>query len=324
MANDLGPFHVPVMATRCVDLIEPAITGVDNPVIIDATVGLGGHTELLLERFSQAQVIGVDRDPQALEEAKHRLKRFSERFIPTHATYGELERIARTHASGPVRAVLMDLGVSSMQIDQPQRGFSYSQDAPLDMRMNPTTGDTAADLLREASETQLRTILRDYGEEKFAHRIASRIVAQRVSEPITSSGQLVELIRQAIPAPARRTGGNPAKRTFQALRIAVNEELDILTLALPQALNLLDIGGRLVVMAYHSLEDRIVKRIFARGAESATPPGLPVELPGQQPYLRLLTRGAEQANAQEIEENPRARSVRLRAVEKTADVRKED
>lgn len=324
MANDLGPLHVPVMATRCVDLIEPAITGVTNPVIIDATVGLGGHTELMLERFAQAQVIGVDRDPQALEEAKHRLRAFAERFTPVHATYSELAQIAHNHALGPVRAVLMDLGVSSMQIDQPQRGFSYSQDAPLDMRMNPTTGDTAADLLREASETQLRSILRDYGEEKFAHRIASRIVTQRVSEPITTSGQLVELIRQAIPAPARRTGGNPAKRTFQALRIAVNEELDILTQALPEALNLLGIGGRIVVMSYHSLEDRIVKKIFARGAESATPPGLPVELPGQQPYLRLLTRGAEQANAQEIEENPRARSVRLRAVEKTADVRKED
>src|SRR5690625_3577481 len=324
MAQPSGVHHTPVLADRCVELIEPAVVGVANARIVDATLGLGGHSEQMLRAFPQAHVLGVDRDPYALEEAKKRLHAFSPRFTAVQATYDEIPQIVTNHGHGQPHAILMDLGVSSMQLDQAQRGFSYSQSAPLDMRMNPNVGATAADLVHQESQQNLQRILRDYGEERFAHRIASAIVSQRQSSPITSSQELVEIVRHAIPAPARRTGGNPAKRTFQALRIAVNEELDILSRALPQALGVLAIGGRMVVMAYHSLEDRLVKRVFSRGSQSATPHALPVELPQQKAYLTSLTRGAEQASESEIEENPRAKSVRLRAVEKVSDMRKED
>lgn len=311
------PVHVPVMASRCVDLLAPAIDAAADPVVIDATLGLGGHSELLLREFPTLTVVGIDRDPRALEIATERLEGFGERFTAVHATYDDVGKVARDRAAEGVAGVLMDLGVSSMQLDEAARGFAYSQEAPLDMRMDQTRGSTAADLLQELPEADLRRILKTYGEERFAGRIAAAIVARRATDPVRTSSALVDVIGQSIPAPARRTGGNPAKRTFQALRIAVNEELEILTRAVPAALDALAVGGRIVVMAYQSLEDRIVKRALAKAASSSTPPDFPVELPEHAPEITLLTRGAEQASPEEIERNPRSKPVRLRAAEKT-------
>jgi 16S rRNA (cytosine1402-N4)-methyltransferase len=212
--------------------------------------------------------------------------------------------------------VLFDLGVSSMQLDLRERGFSYAEDAPLDMRMDDSRGRTAADVLNDYSVEELARILREYGEERFARRIAERVVRERARQPFDRSGRLVELLYDTIPAPARRTGGHPAKRTFQALRIEVNDELSTLRRALPAAIDAIGVGGRVVVMSYHSLEDRITKRVFAEATTSHLPPDLPVVPAGQEPALRLVTRGAEKAGAAEVAANPRAASVRLRAVER--------
>jgi 16S rRNA (cytosine1402-N4)-methyltransferase len=215
-----------------------------------------------------------------------------------------------------VQGILFDLGVSSMQLDQPERGFAYAADAPLDMRMDPDATLTAADVVNTYDEQALARVLREFGEERFAGRIAAQIVRRRARQPFVTTGELVELLYQAIPAPARRTGGHPAKRTFQALRIVVNAELDSLRDALPAALAALAAGGRIVVMAYQSLEDRIVKNQFAEATASRTPPGLPVELPGHEPEFVALTRGAERAGGPEIERNPRSAPARLRALER--------
>lgn len=313
---DAASRHQPVMLERCVDLLAPAL---DRPgaIAIDGTLGMGGHTEAILERCPHATVVGIDRDTQAIELASERLARFGDRFVAHHAEYddiaGALERVGATHADG----VLLDLGVSSLQIDEAERGFSYAQDAPLDMRMNREDPVTAADILRDRDEREITRILRDFGEERFAPRIAASIVRKRADAPITSSAELVDIVRASIPAAKRATGGNPAKRTFQALRIAVNRELEVLEQAMPAAIEGTRVGGRIVVMAYHSLEDRIVKTSFAAGAVSQAPPGLPIVPEQDQPYLRLITRGAEKAPADEAEANPRAKSVRLRAAERT-------
>jgi 16S rRNA (cytosine1402-N4)-methyltransferase len=307
--------HVPVLLERCVTLLAPALER-PGAVVVDATVGLGGHSEALLERCPQAVLVGIDRDPQALELAGHRLASFGGRVRLVRAVYDELpavlDRLGLVEADG----VLLDLGVSSLQLDEPARGFSYALDAPLDMRMDPDGPRTAADVLNTYSAADLARVLRDYGEERFARRIAQAVVRERARAPFGTSARLVDLVRACVPAPARRTGGNPAKRTFQALRIEVNAELAVLGRALPAAVAALAVGGRIVVLAYHSLEDRMVKREFAAGARGSTPPGLPVELPDHAPVLRLLTRGAETASEQEIEDNPRAASVRLRAAER--------
>ncbi|MEE6297071.1 16S rRNA (cytosine(1402)-N(4))-methyltransferase RsmH [Georgenia wangjunii] len=307
--------HVPVLAERCLELLAPALTE-PGAVLVDATLGMGGHSELVLARFPAARVIGIDRDPQALTLASARLAPFGPRFTPVHAVYDAIDDVVAAHAGGVVQGVLMDLGVSSLQLDETERGFAYSQDAPLDMRMDPTTGESAADLLAAAPESELRRILHVYGEERFAGRVAAAIVRRRAEAPLLRTGELAELVRDAIPAATRRTGGHPAKRTFQALRIAVNDELGALETALPRAVEALAVGGRLVVLAYHSLEDRAVKTVLARGATSSAPPDMPVEPPSHRPYLRLLTRGAEEADADERERNPRATSVRLRAAER--------
>lgn len=313
---DAAALHVPVLAERCVELLAPAI-GVPGAVLVDATLGMGGHSELALRRFPGLTVVGIDRDPQAIELATARLAPFAGRFVAVRTTYDHIDDVAAAHGTdGAVQGVLMDLGVSSLQLDDAGRGFAYAQDAPLDMRMDPTSGVSAADLLAEADEAELRRVLRVYGEEKFAGRIAAAIVRRRATSPLTRTGELVEIVRENIPAAARRTGGNPAKRTFQALRIAVNGELEVLEAALPRAVGALDVGGRIVVESYHSLEDRLVKNELARGATSSAPPDMPVEPETHKPYLRLLTRGAEEADAQEIERNPRAKSVRLRAAER--------
>ncbi|MDO4888326.1 MAG: 16S rRNA (cytosine(1402)-N(4))-methyltransferase RsmH [Actinomycetaceae bacterium] len=308
--------HVPVLVHTCIEFLEPALGG-DEPILIDATVGMGGHAQALLERFPRLTVVGIDRDPQAIELASQRLRRFGKRFEPVLATYDRIDSIASSLGrSGRVDAVLMDLGVSSLQLDDEGRGFSYSHDAPLDMRMDASSGRSAADLLATEGVDEIARVLREFGDEKFASRIARRIVDVRGATPITRTGQLAQIVREAIPAPARRTGGNPSKRTFQALRIAINDELAVLQRAVPRAIATLRVGGRIVVESYQSLEDRIVKREFAKGATSSTPAGLPLELEGHEPYLRLLTRGALKADARERGANPRSSSVRLRAAER--------
>jgi len=304
-----------VLLERVLELLAPALAA-DSAVLVDATVGLGGHADALLSAHPSLTLVGLDRDPEALARSGERLARHGDRVHLVHAVYDEMpEVLARLgyRETGSVDGVLMDLGVSSMQLDEAGRGFAYSQDAPLDMRMDPTAELTAAEVLNTYPAADLARILRDYGEERFAKRIADKVVAARDKEPFTTSGRLVELLYDAVPAASRRTGGHPAKRTFQALRIEVNGELDALRAVLPAALDALRVGGRIVVESYQSLEDRLVKQSFAALAKSRTPPGVPVELPGHGPQLKLLTRGAEQADEQEIEHNPRAASVRLRA-----------
>nr|WP_324191276.1 16S rRNA (cytosine(1402)-N(4))-methyltransferase RsmH [Nocardia cyriacigeorgica] len=313
-----GPRHVPVLLQRADELLGPAL-GEPGAVYLDATLGLGGHAEHFLRTYPRIRLVGLDRDTDALALAGERLRPYQDRITLVHTRYdGIPDALAEAGlpATGSVSAILMDLGVSSMQLDETDRGFAYSVDAPLDMRMDPTTGPTAADVLNTYSHGELARILKTYGEERFAGRIASEIVRRRQQRPFTTSAQLVELLYDAIPAATRRTGGHPAKRTFQALRIEVNGELESLRAALPAALNALRVGGRIVVMSYQSLEDRVVKHELAQRAASRTPVGLPMELPGMGPEFRLLTRGAEQATEAEIEENPRAAPVRMRAAER--------
>jgi 16S rRNA (cytosine1402-N4)-methyltransferase len=307
--------HIPVLLDRCVELLRPALTrrspDGSGAVLVDATLGAGGHAAGFLTEFEGLKVVGLDRDPDALWIAGERLAPFGDRVVMVKARYDAIGKFAES-----VDGVLFDLGVSSMQLDTAERGFSYAADAPLDMRMDRELDVTAADILNTYDEAALADILTRFGEERFARRIAARVVRRRAMRPFSRTTDLVELLYQAIPAPARRTGGHPAKRTFQALRIAVNGELDSLRGALPAAMTALALGGRIVVMSYQSLEDRIVKNIFARAVSSRTPQDLPVELPGHEPEFVAVTRGAEKAGAAEIERNPRSASVRLRALEK--------
>lgn len=307
--------HVPVMLDRCLELLAPALDKPDA-VVIDGTLGMGGHTEAMLERFTHLTVIGIDRDLMAHEMAGERLSRFGERFQPVHAVYDEIEEIIQDKNLTGVDGVLLDLGVSSMQLDERQRGFAYSYDAPLDMRMDSTEDLTAAKVVNEYDESDIRRILRTYGEEKFASRIAQAIVQTREQTPFETTGQLVAVIQKAVPVGAQRKGGHPAKRTFQALRIEVNHELEALERAVPAAIRALNLGGRLVAMSYHSLEDKIVKRAITEKSRSSAPKGFPVELEEHKPELKVITRGAEPPTEKEIEENSRAASAKLRAVEK--------
>jgi 16S rRNA (cytosine1402-N4)-methyltransferase len=315
--------HVPVLLGRADELLGPALTAVApdaaGAVMIDATLGLGGHSEHFLRTYPGLHLIGLDRDPNALEIAGKRLAPFGDRVTLVHTRYdgivGALERAGLPPVES-VHAILFDLGVSSMQLDEAERGFAYSVDAPLDMRMDPTKGLTAADVLNTYSHGDLARVLSTYGEERFAGRIASEILRRRQIEPFTTSAQLVEVLYASIPAATRRTGGHPAKRTFQALRVEVNGELDSLRAAIPAALDALAIGGRVVFMSYQSLEDRIVKQELTPRTKSRSPEGLPMELPGMGAEFALLTRGAERASEQEIEENPRSAPVRLRSAER--------
>ena len=309
------PVHVPVLADRVVSLLGPAL---DHPgaVVVDATLGLGGHASLLLTAYPGARLIGLDRDTQALDAARDRLAGMGERATLVHAVYDELPGVLSRLGAGAVDAVLFDLGVSSLQLDEPARGFAYSRDVPLDMRMDPTTGPTAADVLNTYPAEDLARILRTYGEERYARRIAEAVVRERRTTPFTTSERLVDVIRTAIPASSRQVGGHPAKRTFQALRIEVNGELTVLERALPAAVDALAVGGRVAVLAYHSLEDRLVKRTFAALSEPDVPRGVPEIPPGHEPLLRMVTRGAEKPSAAEVEANPRAASARLRAAER--------
>ena len=309
--------HIPVMRDRVLALLAPALE-TPGSVLVDATLGLGGHAEQALTQFPGIHLVGLDRDREALRLSGERLAPFSGRTTLVHAVYDELPEVLESLGIPAVQGILFDLGVSSMQLDEIDRGFSYANDAPLDMRMDPTTELTAAKILNTYAAGDIVRVLREYGEEKFATRIVSRIVDERAREPFTNSARLVELIREAIPQAARRTGGNPAKRTFQALRIEVNSELDVLRAAIPAALDSLSLGGRIVVMSYQSLEDRIVKQALAQGAESKAPRDLPIIPDSMKPWLRLITRGAEMASESEIESNPRAASVRVRAAERVA------
>lgn len=307
--------HIPVLLDRVLALLEPALA--DRPaVLVDATVGMGGHAAALLAAHRELTLVGLDRDPEALRRSGIRLAAYIGRTHLVHAVYDRLPEVLADLGVARVDGVLFDLGVSSLQLDDAARGFSYARDAGLDMRMDPTSGPTAEDVVNDYSATELARVLHVYGEERFAGRIAAAVVRERAGGRITSSALLAELVRQAIPAATRRTGGHPAKRTFQALRIEVNRELDALRVALPEALSALRTGGRIVVLSYQSLEDRLVKRALTQRASGSTPAGLPVELPGHGPELRLLTRGVQTASDDEINTNPRAASVRLRAAER--------
>ena len=312
--------HIPVLLERCLELLDPALAAPGrsgrSAIHLDATLGLGGHAEAVLTRYPRVVLIGLDRDPQALRLAGRRLAGHADRTHLVHARYDELPGVLDELGYRELDGALFDLGVSSLQLDEPARGFAYAQDAPLDMRMDQSTGRTAEDVVNTYDAAQLARVLRVYGEERFATRIAGAIVRDRAKARITSSAHLAELVRAAIPAAARRTGGHPAKRTFQALRIEVNGELEALESAVPAALDRLATGGRAVVLSYHSLEDRIVKRAMAERARSSAPVDLPVEPAGAGPRLRLLTKGAELPSEDEVTANPRAASARLRAAER--------
>lgn len=312
---EIQNLHRPVMLDRCLELLRPGIVG-NSPVVVDATLGLGGHTEALLIEHPNLRVIGFDRDPVALELASERLSRFGSRFHGALATYDKFADVLNELSVQKIQGALFDLGVSSMQLDQPKRGFAYAQDAPLDMRMDQSRGLSAADVLADASESELIAIFRDLGEERFAPAIARAIVKQRTIQAITTSAQLNAVVERVVPKAPGKQSGHPAKRVYQALRIFVNDELAILTDAIPQAIDALATGARIVVMSYHSLEDAIVKSAFQKAATSSTPIELPVELPGSGPRIRVITKGVERATEIELTQNPRAASARLRAAEK--------
>jgi len=307
--------HLPVMVDRVLALFAPAL---DPPgsVLVDGTLGRAGHARALLAAHPGLVLVGLDTDAHAIAESGRLLAPYADRVTLAHVVYDQIADVLARHGLERVQGVLFDLGVSSPQLDEPDRGFAYSYDAPLDMRMDRGQALTAAEVLNTYPAARLARVLREYGEERYARRIAEAVVRARAAGPLTSTSQLNEIIRDSIPAPARRSGGHPAKRTFQALRIEVNAELEALARALPAALDALAVGGRIVVLAYHSLEDRAVKRALTSRAVDTTPPGLPVPLAGASPQFRLLTRGAERPSSEEVAANPRAASARLRAAER--------
>jgi len=310
----ITPAHTPVLLEECLDALAPVLVG-NDPVVVDGTLGLGGHSEAILNRFANATVVGIDRDSVALQHARERLASFGSRFVGVHSTYDHIAEALATVNRKTADGILLDLGISSMQIDESERGFAYAVDAPLDMRMDQTVGQTAADILREYDEAELIRIFRDFGEEKLAPRYARAIVAERRERPIIRSEHLVRILNDATPY-ALKNAGHPAKRVFQALRIEVNGELSILRLAIDNALSALAVGGRLLVLSYHSLEDRIVKVAFAAASTSNAPHSLPVVPVSLRAGYRLVFSGARNASADEISRNSRAASVKFRAIER--------
>jgi 16S rRNA (cytosine1402-N4)-methyltransferase len=314
--------HIPVALDRCIALLAPsierAIAEKGSAVVVDATLGLAGHSRELLSRYQSLTVIGIDRDLAAIAIAKERLSEFGGRAVIVHSIYDHVTEVLEQQGHHLVDGILFDLGVSSMQLDEADRGFAYSQDAPLDMRMDQSQGLSAHDVLMSYDRNSLIRVLRNYGDEKFAPRIVDRIIEARSAGTLNSTKVLADIVKESIPAPARRTGGNPAKRTFQALRIEVNKELEVLARAIPAALASINVTGRVVVMSYQSLEDKIVKSEFAKVCKSGTPRGLPIDLPNSAAKYRLVITGSEAASEIEIESNPRAQSMRLRAVERVA------
>jgi len=310
----ITPAHTPVLLEECLDALAPVLVG-NDPVVVDGTLGLGGHSEAILNRFANATVVGIDRDSVALQHARERLASFGSRFVGVHSTYDHIAEALATVNRKTADGILLDLGISSMQIDESERGFAYAVDAPLDMRMDQTVGQTAADILREYDEAELIRIFRDFGEEKLAPRYARAIVGERRERPIIRSEHLVRILNDATPY-ALKNAGHPAKRVFQALRIEVNGELSILRLAIDNALSALAVGGRLLVLSYHSLEDRIVKVAFAAASTSNAPHSLPVVPVSLRAGYRLVFSGARNASADEISRNSRAASVKFRAIER--------
>ncbi|MEY4042459.1 MAG: hypothetical protein RL529_26 [Actinomycetota bacterium] len=315
MSKKISELHAPVTLERCLELLAPALEA-EGAVFVDGTLGLGGHSEAFLERFPKLTLVGIDRDTNALALAGERLARFADRTHLVHAVYEEIEDVLDELGIDTVQGILLDLGVSSMQLDEADRGFAYSYEAPLDMRMDATQGQTAADVVKNYSEQDLARIFKEYGEERYAKGVAKAIVEARKTITFETSTQLAALIAKVIPFIPGKSNGHPAKRVFQALRIEVNGELEVLERTMPASIRSLAVGGRIVVLSYHSLEDRIVKQALVAAANSSAPLDLPFELPEHAPVLRLLVKGAEAATAEEIAVNPRAASVRLRAAEK--------
>jgi 16S rRNA (cytosine1402-N4)-methyltransferase len=307
--------HVPVLA----DEVRQLLAVQPGDTVVDATFGAGGHAALLAADLrGQGRLIAIDRDPGA-REYYERFRRATRSGVTGRFLRGDFSVVLEQLADNGMRAdaILMDLGVSSMQIDRPERGFSYAVDAPLDMRMDPSEDESARDLVNDASERDLTRIFRQYGEERYAKQIARAIVRRRKEQPLERTGELVDVIKAAIPAPARFGDGHPAKRVFQALRIAVNDELGALEDALPAAVELLNPGGRLAVISFHSLEDRIVKQFLRDEEHGCTcPPDFPVCVCGNEPILRATPRRAIRPSARELAANPRAASARLRAAVK--------
>ena len=306
--------HTPVMLERTIELLTPTVSQ-PGAVLVDATLGMAGHAEAFLQRFPELVLVGLDRDTDALAIAADRLAPFGDRVHLVHTVYDRFEESLDLLGITEVSGILFDLGVSSLQLDRVERGFSYSQDAPLDMRMDATSPLTAERILADYSESELRRILWEFGEERLAQRYAKKIVETREARPLVRSAELVELITAATPVAIQRKG-HPAKRVFQALRIEVNQELSVLERAIPAAIRSLAVDGRIVVLAYQSLEDRIVKRALAKASSSTAPVGLPIELPEHRAELRLLVRGAELAGDEEKAANPRSTPVRLRAAQR--------
>jgi 16S rRNA (cytosine1402-N4)-methyltransferase len=301
--------HAPVLVEAVVDIFRPALAG--GGMVVDATLGRGGHAARILESFSNVRLVGIDRDPGAVESSRSRLAPFFDRVRLVREDFARLSSVLERLGASPVRGVLLDLGVSSPQLDEADRGFSFRKDGPLDMRMDPDSRVTAAVVVNSYPERDLARVIRAYGEERFAARIARRIVRSR---PLRTTGELAALVRDAIPAPARRAGGHPARRTFQALRIEVNRELEALEEVLPASVDALEVGGRLVVISYHSLEDRITKRFMVNEARGCVcPPDLPVCRCGAEARLRVLTRRPLVPTKEEQERNPRSSAAKLRA-----------
>ena len=315
MTKNIAELHQPVLLERALEILGPALNS-DSAVFVDCTVGLGGHSLAFLETFPNLTLVGIDRDPSALALAGERLAKFADRIHLVHAVYDQVEEVIEELGIAEVHGILLDLGVSSMQLDERERGFAYSYEAPLDMRMDSSRGKTAAEVVNNYSENELARIFKEYGEERYAKAVAREIVSARKTTPFTSSTELAALITKVIPFIPGKSTGHPAKRVFQALRIEVNGELEVLERTMPAAIRALAVGGRIVVMSYHSLEDRIAKQALVAAATSSAPIELPIELPEHAPVLRLLVKGAESATTEEIAVNPRAASVRMRAAEK--------
>jgi 16S rRNA (cytosine1402-N4)-methyltransferase len=315
MSKQINELHAPVMLERCLEVLGEALNG-KPAVMVDGTLGLGGHSEAFLEKFPQLTLIGIDRDTNALALAGERLAKYGDRIHLVHAVYEEILDVVQDLGFQEVDAILLDLGVSSMQLDEADRGFAYSYDAPLDMRMDTSRGITAQQVVNTYDEKDLARIFKEFGEERFAKPVAKAIVAQRSVEAFTTSAGLTQLIAKVIPFIPGKSSGHPAKRVFQALRIEVNGELEVLSRTMPAAIESLAVGGRILVLAYHSLEDRLVKQALAAASTSSAPIELPIELPEHAPILKLVVKGAEMASEAEIQENPRAASVRLRAAQR--------
>lgn len=306
--------HISVLLQETVDMLLPK----QGKIFVDCTMGGAGHSRYLLEQSApDGKLIAIDQDGEACAEGRKRLTEFGDRVEIVQSNFSDLSAVLSQRGIAGVDGIMMDLGVSSYQLDNKDRGFSYMQDAVLDMRMNPEAGRTAADILATGTEDELNDIFWLYGEEKWARRIAKFIVAEREKEPIQTTGQLVTVIKKAVPAGARQEEQHPAKRCFQALRIAVNDELGVLERVLPAAVDCLNPGGRLCVISFHSLEDRIVKNVMKELAKGCTcPPQLPVCVCGKKPQIKIISKKPILPGEAEIERNPRARSAKLRVAEK--------